>query len=395
MTEAAAAAEPVPAPEPTPPPRRGLVRRVLRVIGWTVLGVVCFALTVWSALAVYYTDLAGGASPRPIAAILTAIVLIACLLLLRPRKFRLPAFAAVFLLVVIWFLTRQPSNTRDWLPDVAHAPRIDVTGDRAVVRNVRNFDYRSETDFTPAWEDRTYDLSKLKTADYILSYWGSRAIAHGIVSFEFDGGEQGGQHLAVSIETRKEKTESYSAIQGFFRQYELIYIFADERDVLRLRTNYRKEDVYVYRTRVGPEAARRIFMSYADRANALHDRPEFYNALTSNCVTSIIPHARAGSTHTTARTFSWEILLPGYSARRAYKNGNVNTSMPFEELEARSHINPAAQAADRDPDFSNSIRRNLPPAPPPHAREGPPPARADAPPRDGARASAVYTFMNM
>ena len=353
------AVEPVETPAP-PPPRR-VWRRVLRVVGWIALGIVCFGLTAWSVLAVFFTDLSGGASPRYIAAALTAIILIACLFFFRPARYRLVAFAAGFLLVVVWFFSRQPSNTRDWQPDVDRVARIDINGDRVVVHNVRNFDYRSETDFTPAWEDRTYDLSTLKTADYILSYWGSRTIAHGIVSFEFSDGE----HLAVSIETRKETSEAYSAVQGFFRQYELIYIFADERDVLRLRTNYRKEDVYVYRTRVGPDAARRIFMSYADTANQLHDHPEFYNALTGNCVTGIIPHARAGNPDTTARAWSWDILLPGNSARRAYRNGNIDTSMPFEEVEARSHVNLAALAADRDPNFSNKIRVGLPQPPMP------------------------------
>ena len=354
MTESAAE----PAPAPTPPPRR-VLRRVLRVVGWIALGIVCFVLTLWSVLAVFFTDLSGGASPRSVSAALTAILLVACLLFFRPRKFRLVAFAAGMVLLFVWFFSRQPSNARDWLPDVQRLARIDVNDDRAVVHNVRTFDYRSETDFTPAWDDRTYDLSKLRTADYILSYWGSKAIAHGIVSFEFSDG----QHLAVSIETRKETGEAYSSVQGFFRQYELIYIFADERDVLRLRTNYRNEDVYVYRTRVGPAAARKIFMSYADAANRLYEHPEFYNALTSNCVTSIIPHARAGNPNTTARSFSWEILLPGHSAHRAYRNGNIDTSMPFEEVEARSHINPAALAADRDPDFSSKIRIGLPQPP--------------------------------
>src|SRR5688572_21839132 len=239
--------EPIPVPAPLPavdaaaaaPPRRRVLRRVLRVIGWITLAIVCFALTLWSVFAVFFTDLSGGKSPRYIAAALTAIVQVGCMFFLRPARFRLAAFALSVVLVIVWFFSRQPSNTRDWLPDVERLARIDVDGDRAVCHNVRNFDYRSETDFTPVWEVRTYDLSTLKTADYILSYWGSRAIAHGIVSFEFADG----RHLAVSIETRKEAHESYSAVQGFFRQYELIYTFADERDVLRLRTNYRKEDV--------------------------------------------------------------------------------------------------------------------------------------------------------
>jgi hypothetical protein len=327
----------------------------MRVIGWIVLGIVCFGLTTWCFLAVCFTDLSA-TSPRYFLAALTAIVLIACLCFLRPRRFRLIAFTAGLLLIVAWFFSRQPSNQRAWAPDVERLARIDLHGDQMIVHNVRNFDYRSETDFAPAWEDRTYDLSKVQTADYILSYWGSKAIAHGIASFEFTDG----QHLAISIETRRESHETYSAVQGFFRQYELIYIFADERDVLRLRTNYRKEDVYLYRTRIGPATARKILMSYVERANQLHDHPEFYNALTTNCVTSIIPHAQAGQANPRGGAYSWDILLAGYSARHAYRHGNLDTSMPFEQLEARSRINPEAVIANQDPEFSRRIRAGLP-----------------------------------
>jgi hypothetical protein len=218
---------------------------------------------------------------------------------------------------------------------------------------VRNFDYRSASDYTVRWEDRSYDLSKLKTVDYILVYWGSPAIAHAIVSFGFEDG----QYLSVSIETRKEQWESYSAVQGFFRQYELVYVFADERDSLRLRTNHRKEDVYLYQTRITPERGRAILLSYLEHANSLRRNPEFYNALTTNCATSILPHARAGGAR---GRWSWEILLSGYSARQAYRNGVLDDSIPYEELRTRSYLDPIAKDLDRDPDFSRKIRAGLP-----------------------------------
>ena len=141
-------------------------------------------------------------------------------------------FALLFLAVLVWFFSLKPSNDRDWMPDVAKVAWVQVDGDRLTVHNIRNFEYRSETDFTPRWEDRTYDLSRLRSFDFMLVYWGSPSIAHAMVSFGFDDG----QYLAVSIETRKEKPKSYSTVQGFFRQYELIFIFADERDVIGLRT---------------------------------------------------------------------------------------------------------------------------------------------------------------
>jgi hypothetical protein len=266
----------------------------------------------------------------------------------------------------------SPSNDRDWLPEVARLASADVEGNRVVVHNVRNFDYRSETDFTPTWEDRSYDLDHLKSVDLILVYWGSKAIAHAIVSFGFDDG----QYLAVSIETRKERGESYSAVQGFFRQYELVYVFADERDALRLRTNFRNEDVYLYHTRISPENTRRIFLSYLARANALRQDPEWYNALTTNCVTSVIPHARAGGA---PAPWSMDILLSGHAARQAYRNGNLDDSLPFEQLESRSRVNDAALAAGNASDFSRQIRIGLP-VPPALGGGSPSPAHNPAQP---------------
>ena len=306
----------------------------------------------WATLAIYYSNLSGG-SPRTITAILFLVAVIASIIWIRPKKYRLAAIAVFIVAVLIWFFSISASNDRDWLPDVAKVPQIEVNQDQLTVHNVRNFEYRSETDFTPRWEDRTYRLSDLRSVDLMLVYWGSKSIAHGMVSFGFADG----QYLCTSIETRKERSEEYSAIQGFFRQYELIYIFADERDLVRLRTNFRNEDVYLYRTNVPPDKARALLISYVDQANDLARTPQFYNALTSNCVTNIVHNAQV--VNPKAR-ISWEILLSGYAARVAYRNGRLDTSMPFEELEARSHINHVARAAPDGPDFSRIIRAGLP-----------------------------------
>lgn len=167
-----------------------------------------------------------------------------------------------------------------------------INGEHVAIHNIRNFDYRSETDFTPRYYDKTFDLNKLDSVDIIASYWVGEAIAHIIVSFGFAGTD----FLAVSIETRRERNESYSPIAGFFKQYELFYVVADERDLLRLRTNYRKdppEDVYLYRIRPGPSAnRRRFFLDYVREINSLAQKPEFYSTLTTNCTTSVLTHSR-------------------------------------------------------------------------------------------------------
>jgi hypothetical protein len=223
------------------------------------------------------------------------------------------------------------------------------------VHNIRNFDYRTETDFTPAYSDRTYDLNKLDSADLIAVYWMGPAIAHLLLSFGF-----GDDHLAISIEARKEKGESYSSAKGFFRQYELYYVVADERDVVRVRTNYRKdppEDVYFYPLRVSRENLRRVFLEYVRKMNALRERPEFYNTLTTNCTTAILMNTRVSPE---SLPFSWKVLLSGYTPAYVYESGRIDRSLPFEELQRRSLVNAAAQAADQAPDFSQRIRAGLP-----------------------------------
>jgi hypothetical protein len=336
---------------PTPSaPWRGFFRRLLRLTGQALLGVVMLGMLLWAALAVYFADTHAG--PRTIRALLFALASIA-VLFVRPRRYGVGAFALFFVIVLGWFFSLKPSNDRNWAPEVARIPWSKIDGDRLTMHNIRNFDYRSETDYTPDWVNRTYDLSKLRSGDMMLVYWGSKAIAHGMVSFGFEDG----QYLAVSVETRKEQTESFSTVQGFFRQYELVYIFADERDLIRLRTNFRHEDVYLYHVSLTPDQLRKLLLSYLRSANSLKDQPAFYNALTSNCVTSILPHARDAGL---PGTMSWDILASGYAARQAYRNGYLDTSLPFETLEARSRVNDAANAAGNDPDFSKLIRAGLP-----------------------------------
>jgi hypothetical protein len=286
-------------------------------------------------------------------AALVAIASLGALMFVPRRWVGRGIFAAIFAAVLIWYFSLKPSNNRDWQADVSVLPWFEIHGDQLVAHNVRNCDYRSETDYTPRWHEETFNLSHLHSVDFALVYWGSKKIAHGIICFDFDDGGC----FDVSIETRKEKTESYSTVEGFFRQYELIYVVADERDVLRLRTNFRNEDVYLYRTTLKPDAARAVLLSYVDTINSLRTQPEWYNALTSNCITSVIPHLKAG--RSTSHN-SWRTLLSGYAAQQAYENGGIETRIPYEQLEARSYINPVARAVPDDADFSKAIRAALP-----------------------------------
>jgi len=232
----------------------------------------------------------------------------------------------------------------------------DIDGDRITLHNIRNFNYRTDTDFTPMYYDRTFDLRQLDSVDMFTVYWMGPAIAHVFLSFGFTDGA----HVAFSIETRREKGQVYSSIAGFFRQYTLYYAVGDERDIVRLRTNYRHdppERVYLYRLRGDRAAAQRLFLEYLQQVNALKQHAQWYNTLTSNCTNSIWFLARLNPGHV---PYSWKVLVSGYLPEYLYEQGRLDTSVPFAELQQRAYINPLAQAADQAADFSQRIRAGHP-----------------------------------
>jgi Domain of unknown function (DUF4105) len=327
-----------------------VLHRLLRVLCAIVFGVMLFGMISWGALALYYSDLTSTTLRTALSGVF-ALGSIVILLSVRPWRRAILGFLVVFSAVLWWWSAIPPSNERNWQPDVAVLPYATFAGDMVTLHNIRNNDYRSETDFTVRYYDKTFDLSKLRSLDLFLSYWGPTLIAHTIMSFGFAGDE----YVAISIETRKEAGEEYSAIKGFFKQYELIYVVADERDLVRLRTNYRGEDVYLYRLHGSLETARKVFLQYLHDINRLREHPEWYNALTENCTTSIYRIARP---YAERSWWDWRLFVNGYLDELAYEIGAVDTTLPFAELKARSRINERAKAADTA-DFSTRIRTHL------------------------------------
>jgi hypothetical protein len=259
----------------------------------------------------------------------------------------------LFMAVLVWWLNISPSNQRNWQADVAMLASASVNGDILTMHNIRNFDYRSEFDYQPAYYDKTFNISKLQGVELFAFYWMGPAIAHTIISFDF--AEQG--HLAISIETRKQQGEEYSTIKGFFRQYELIYIVADERDVIRLRTNYRNnppEAGYLYQLHGKPENGRNLLLSYVREINELAEKPTFYNTLLDNCTIDIWFRNLDNADHL---PFSWKILISGYLPEYLYESKLLDQQIPFAELQKRALINPAAKLADQAADFSSRIRQ--------------------------------------
>jgi hypothetical protein len=330
------------------------VKRIGRAALLGCVGLLIAASGGWAALALAYTG-PGARSLRIGFAAAFGAITVAALVALVWRRWRMRVLGVHVVLtiaVLAYYFSLEPSNERDWQADVAVLPYATVDGPLVTMHNIRNFEYRTETDYTPAYYDKVFDLRALEGVDLVAVYWMGPAIAHIFVSFAFAGGD----HLAVSIETRKEKNEAYSTVKGFFRQYELYYVVADERDVIRLRTNYRHdppEDVYVYRVQGPIENGRRIFMEYVRRVNELAAQAKFYNTLTTNCTTVIWANAIVNPERI---PFSWKILASGYVPEYLYESGRLDTSVPFRELQRRAHVNARAQAADAAPDFSRRIR---------------------------------------
>jgi len=309
------------------------------------------AMAVWASLAILYSNLPGFLRPW-IAGIFGIGSLVALVGRYSTSRTRL-GFLAAFAVVLAWWLFMPPSNSRNWQPDVFLLPWADIQGSRVTIHNIRNCDYRSETDYTVHHYDKTFDLAKLKSIDISLVYWGSPYIAHTLLSFGFEGGD----YVCFSVETRKETVEAYSTIKGFFRQYELTYVVADERDLIGLRTGYRGEQVYLYRLNESMDVARKVFLEYLREANRLKDRPEWYNALTGNCTTSF--RINKAPYNPDAR-LDWRLIVNGFIDEMLYERKAIDISLPFPELKKLSLINERAKGLDKSPDFSQLIRVGLP-----------------------------------
>jgi hypothetical protein len=337
---------------------RGILPTLLRWLGAGLGFLVRVMLIAWAGFAIFYSNL-----PWPelrLALALGFAGFAAWVFWLSRRRRTQVALAVLFLGVVVWWISIQPSLDRTWRPEVAVMPRSFIDGDRVRFTGVRDFDYRSLDDFTVRYEEREVRLSHLTGLDFYVSHWSKglvgRLIGHTFLSFIFDDAPP----LSISIETRPEKGQSFDPLASLFKQYELIYVVGEERDLVRVRTNYRGEKVYLYRLNTSAENARRLFLIYLRRINELADHPEFYNLLSNNCTLNIVRYANAAGRE---GRFDIRHLFNGLIDSYLYHSGRVDTMLPFVELRRRSLINEAAQVAEGVPDFSQRIRASLPTIP--------------------------------
>jgi hypothetical protein len=333
-----------------------MIRIVLRALSFSIVGI-----GVYGALALWYHPPFGAALREATAAAWLLFSLLAAFRALRPaanptrRRVTTVISAALIGFFFGWWSTIQPSETRDWATDVSLPATATLAGDTLVVQNVRDFDWRSETDFTSRWETRRYDLDKLASLDLIADYWMGEPIAHIMMSFGFTDG----RYLLWSIELRRTRAQSFSVVAGFFRAAELIYLAADERDALRLRAKVRGEDLRIYRVSATPEKIRAMLIAYVDEANVLAAQPAWYNTIISNCTTMIFKMAKLTGSNI---PLDWRVLASGYFPDYAYAQGLLDTALPMDILLERSKISATALRSDNlsQPDYSRALRAGLP-----------------------------------
>jgi hypothetical protein len=343
-----------------PPASQVSALRIFRSLLVLALVPVMVAFAFWGALALWFQ--APFAPPFRIAlGALWVALMLGCGIGLRsaPKWRALAVMAVAVAAILTWWSTILPTNDGDWAPDLAQTVRGTVEGNSLTLTDARDFDWRSEKDFTPRWETRHYDLSKLVSVDLLANYWMGEEIAHTMVSFGFSDG----QYLIWSIEMRLRKGQTFSALGGLFKTAELIALAGDERDLIRLRTNIRKEDVRLFRMNASPEVGREVLLTYVKEANDLADHPRWYNTLTTNCTTVVFFIARAVAPD---MRFDWRVLASGFLPDFAYDHGALDTSLPFPELREKSKIAQRALAADSAPAgaFSQAIRTHIPAASP-------------------------------
>ena len=321
-----------------------------------VLGLLTLGLGLWGGLALWF-QLPGPAWGRMLASGLWCCMATSALAGLAgaPGQWRwtLPAFALATLAMAVWWHGIRPSHEREWADDVARMLAPQVQGDIVQLENVRNFDWRTETDYDIRWESRQYDLAQLVSADLLLSYWMGPAIAHTLVSFGFADGRR----LVFSLEIRRERGEAFSALGGFFRKFETVIVAADERDIIRTRTNARGEDVYLYRLQLRHDQLRKVFLGYLERASQLRQHPRFYNTLTSNCTTIVFELARRLSP---ALPLDYRLLLSGYFADYVFDHGVLTPDYSFAQLRQAGRITERALEGSAQGDYSRLIRQGVP-----------------------------------
>ena len=334
------------------------MRRAFHFLALTGVFIVILLVSAWSSLALWYR-LPLPLPARAVFAALFAALGVWTIVSVIRHRWRAPTgvFSVAFAIVLSWWFTLAPPAVGDWSPDVARQVTGTISGDTLTLNGVRDFTWRSDTDFTENWETKTYDLTTLTSVDLFMSYWSGPLMGHMLVSFGFSNGE----HVAWSVEVRRKRGGAFSPIADLFKSNPLVIVAAEERDIIGVRTIVRGEDVQLYRVNILPQTARNLLVAYVEDANRLSRQPQWYNSLMTNCTTAVVAIVRTlGGTV----PLDWRLYVNGYLPEYAYDQGILDTGSPMAVLRQQSHIAEKAKAAGMSEDFSEAIRRDRVTEPP-------------------------------
>ena len=327
--------------------------KILRKILLTVLYILLFFLYIWSIPAIYFMTLKFGGPPNVVTFGFVIIFLLIFILLYR-KKYKIYIMYGICFLIILCFNLMRPSNERNWTNDVAVLPSIIIKNNIATIRNIRDFEYETELTYTIKYYDRTFDINELTSVDYILSYWdGNVVIAHTMLRFGFENGS----HICVSVETRREKDELQTGLRGLYNQYELIYLLADESDLLMLRTNYRNENVYIFPLKVPQAAMKKLFLQIMGKVHSLESKPKFYNTLNANCITSLLDKVRKITNRN--MIFDYRYILNGKSDELGYERGIfITNGLSYTDFRNKHHINQYISDSITKQNYSQAIQKS-------------------------------------
>jgi len=312
------------------------------------------AFALWSIPAVYFLNIFNNESYDLI--LMGFYIALLLLLFFIPRytiHCRIFRFS-LFLIILIAWQQITPTHDKPWADSVSQLPSVTLQDKIIHIQNIRDFIYQSETDYTINYIDKTYQLSDLTELDYILSFWdNNEAIAHTMFSFGFKNNE----HLVISVEVRHKKGEEYGGFAGLYKQFELIYVLATERDIIQLRTNFRQEEVYRYPINLPQEIIQTLFNTVITRVSNIHETPEFYNTLSQNCFTSLA--ADFWNLGKNKARFDYRMLANGYSDEMLYERGRLESKLSFADTKKKSHINHHIKPNTYNPYYSQQIRASI------------------------------------
>lgn len=256
---------------------------------------------------------------------------------LRRSLLALLAFSLLFLLIVS---LREPSLDRSWDEDVNVLAGVDFSADETVtLAQIRDWQYSVNAIRSKSYFDASFDPND------IVAMWmyeqqldPSGLIAHTFVVFEFDESYERARYLGLSVETRRERGETYSIIGGALRSFEITHIWATEEDLVTRRVQFLNYPLTRYRLEIPAAYRSRIFLKFAEETRSLASQARWYNTISNNCTSSLIKFVNASEPGAIPLHHSYVLTgkVDDYLEELGYKTSNDSLHVTRDFLESNA-----------------------------------------------------------